>query len=97
MKKTRKRKLCFRVYISDDEEILIDEFETEQETSFVLKEKLDPTKTYKWKIIVTLENGQTMVGAAQKFTVKDFQTNKIKPDNKKGADIRCSNAIGGRY
>jgi hypothetical protein len=79
----------YNLYISDDEEILIDEYETEKETSFVLTKPLDPLKTYKWKVVITLENGQTVVSATSKFTIKDFQTNRLKPEKKKNADIRC--------
>lgn len=78
----------YHLYISDDEEILIDEFETESETTFVLNRKLDPLKTYKWKIIITLENGQTIPGPSNKFTVKDFQTKQSKPE-KQNSDNRC--------
>lgn len=80
----------YHLYISDDEEILIDEFETEAETSFVLRKPLDPLKTYKWKIIVTMENGQQVVGDSQKFTMKDFQTVQKKVDTKKSSETRCS-------
>ncbi len=79
----------YHLYISDDEEILIDEYETTDETSFVLRKPLDPAKTYKWKIIITLENGQTVVGPSSKFTVKNFQTSRLKPDKQKNAGIRC--------
>lgn len=78
----------YHLYISDDEEILIDEFETESETTFVLKTPLDPLKTYKWKIIITLENGQSIPGPSNKFTVKDFQTKQSKPE-KQISDNRC--------
>lgn len=56
----------YHLYISDDEEILIDEFETEAQTSFVLQKPLDPQKTYKWKIIVTLDNGQNESAATHR-------------------------------
>lgn len=79
----------YHLYISDDEEILIDEYETPNETTFVLKKPLDPLKTYKWKIIVTLENGQTVAGPSNKFTVKDFQNSQRKPEKKLNSDIRC--------
>ena len=79
----------YHLYISDDEEILIDEYETPNETTFVLKKPLDPLKTYKWKIIVTLENGQTVAGPSNKFTVKDFQNSQRKPEKKQNSDIRC--------
>ena len=80
----------YHLYISDDEEILIDEYETQNETSFVLKKPLDPQKTYKWKIIVTLENGQQVVSDSQKFTMKDFQTNQKKTETKRSSETRCS-------
>lgn len=80
----------YHLYISDDEEILIDEYETEAETTFVLKKPLNPLKTYKWKIIVTLENGQQVVGDSQKFTMKDFQTNQKKIETKRSSETRCS-------
>jgi hypothetical protein len=80
----------YHLYISDNEEILIDEFETETETSFVLKKTLDPQKTYKWKIIVTLENGQTVVGDSQKFTVNNLQSRQKKTGSRRNSAIRCS-------
>ncbi len=79
----------YHLYISDDDEILIDEYETPNETTFVLKKPLDPLKTYKWKIIVTLENGQTVAGPSNKFTVKDFQNSQRKPEKKQNSDMRC--------
>lgn len=80
----------YHLYISDDEEILIDEFETESETSFKLKKTLDPMKSYKWKIIITLENGQKVVGDSRKFTLKDFQINQKRIETKKSSENRCS-------
>jgi hypothetical protein len=81
----------YNFYISDDEEILIDEYETEQETSYVMKKSLDAAKTYNWKVIVTLENGNTTVGASQKFTVGDIQQNKKKKlPKKRKSEIRCA-------
>ena len=79
----------YHLYISDDDEILIDEFETSGETSFVFRKSLDPLKTYKWKIIVTLENGQTIVGSSQKFSVKGFETNREKKGKKSTIEARC--------
>jgi hypothetical protein len=79
----------YHLFISDDEEILIDEYETTVETTFVLRKPLDPLKTYKWKVVITLENGQTVVGSSSKFTIKDFQTSRLKPEKKQTAGIRC--------
>ena len=81
----------YHLYISDDDEILIDEYETEQETSYVMRKPLDRAKTYKWKVIVTLENGNTTAGTSQKFTVEDIQQNQIrKSEKKRKSEVRCA-------
>lgn len=80
----------YHLYISDDEEILVDEFETETSTLYVLSKTLDRKKTYKWKIVIILENGETIVGAAEKFTVKNLQMNENKISKKGKLNVRCS-------
>ena len=80
----------YHLYVSDDEEILVEEYETERETIYVLKKPLDPAKTYKWKIVITLENGQTIVGDAQKFTVKDLRSDQEIGKRQKKSHVRCS-------
>ncbi len=79
----------YHLYISDDDEILVDEYETEEETSYVLKKSLDPVKTYQWKVVITLEDGNTVIEDSQKFTVKNFQPNQKKSERKEKSDIRC--------
>lgn len=79
----------YHVYISDDDEILIDEFETGKDTSYTLKKTLDPNKAYKWKIIITLENGQILSVDAQKFSARDFQSNQKVRKSKAKSDTRC--------
>lgn len=80
----------YHIYVSDDEEILVDEFETEQETSYALKKPLAPQKTYQWKVVITLEDGKTIIGDSQKFTVKDLQSNQKKSERREKSLIRCS-------
>ncbi len=80
----------YHLYVSDDEEILVDEYETERETIYVLKKPLDPVKTYKWKIIISLENGQRIIGDAQKFTVKDLRSDQEIIKRQKKSHVRCS-------
>src|SRR5205085_73706 len=80
----------YHLYISDDDEILIDEFETEGETSFILRKPLDTLKTYKWKILITLDNGKTVVSPYNKFTVREYETNRLKQEKKMNAEIRCT-------
>ena len=80
----------YHVYVSDDEEILIDEFETNGETTYVLNKPLGPQKSYRWKVIVTLEDGKTIVGDPQKFTVRDLQSNQKRPERREKSIVRCS-------
>lgn len=81
----------YHLYVSDDEEILIDEFETENATSYLLKKQLDPKKSYKWKVIITLENGQVIVADSQKFTSEDIRSVQKRLSNKKQRSVtRCS-------
>lgn len=80
----------YHLYVSDDDEILLDEFESTSETIYVLRKPLDPQKTYRWKVVVTLEDGKTIVGSSQKFTAKDLKFNQMKINKKRNFDVRCS-------
>ena len=80
----------YHLYVSDDEEILVDEFETERETSYVLKKSLEWQKTYQWKVIVTLENGNTVVGDSREFTFENLRLNQNKSEKKGNSETRCS-------
>ncbi len=80
----------YHLYVSDDNEILVDEYETDRENVYFLKKPLDPVKTYKWKIVITLENGQTIVGDAQKFTIKDLRLDQEITKGQKKVQTRCS-------
>ncbi len=81
----------YHLYVSDDNEILVDEFETDQDTSYVLKKPLDPSKAYKWKIVITLENGQVIVADSQKFTPEDIRSVQKKVSSKRQRSVtRCS-------
>lgn len=79
----------YHLYVSDDEEILVDEYETERETVYVLKKPLDSVKTYKWKVVITLENGQMIIGDAQKFTVKNLRSEQENSKRTKKSQTRC--------
>lgn len=79
----------YHLYISDDSQILLEEFETETETSYVLKQRLETGKTYKWKIVATLADGRMIFGNSNPFTFGK----KMKKDlfQKKGKGVvRCS-------
>ncbi len=81
----------YHLYISDDEEILIDEFETENSTSYLLKKQLDPKRSYKWKVIITLESGQVIAADSQKFTSEDIRSIQKRVSGKRQRSVtRCS-------
>lgn len=80
----------YHLYVSDEDEILIDEFETGRETSYTLQKPLDPLKTYKWRAIITLGNGRTLIWNSRKFTIKDVQPSRKKSERKDKSEIRCS-------
>lgn len=80
----------YHLYVSDDEEILIDEYETERETSYTVKKSLDAAKTYNWKVVITTEDGKTIVGDSQKFTIKSLQFNRNKTEKKEKQQVRCT-------
>lgn len=79
----------YHLYVSDDNEVLVDEFETDRDTSYVLKKPLDPTRSYKWKIVITLESGEKLYADAQKFTTKDFQSYFSGRKSKARSNTRC--------
>jgi hypothetical protein len=79
----------YHIYVSDDDQILIDEFETETGTSYILKKMLDPNKDYRLKIVITLENGQTLSVDALKFSAGDFQSNQKVRKSKARSETRC--------
>lgn len=80
----------YHLYVSDEDEILLDEYETEQETSYVLKKPLDPQKIYKWKVVVTLEDGKTIIADSQKISIKNLRLDQENLKRKKKSNVRCS-------
>jgi hypothetical protein len=58
----------YRVFVSDLDERLIDEFETADKTVHVVTAHLDPNTRYEWKLLVELKDGRTLVGASRNFT-----------------------------
>jgi hypothetical protein len=80
----------YHLYVSDDEEILIDEYVTTEGTSYALTKLLDPAKTYQWKVAITLKNGNTVIGDSQKFTVKEIRQNLKKSEKNKKFFVRCT-------
>lgn len=79
----------YHVYISDDDEILVDEYETDQ-TSYVFRKPLDPEKNYIWKMVIELANGRTIVGASQKFKSGEVQVRRSGVVRKMEGQLRCT-------
>lgn len=80
----------YHLFVSDDNEILIDEFETESATSYLLKRQLDPKKSYKWKVMITLESGQVIAADSQKFTSEDIRSVQRKRSSRRERSVtRC--------
>lgn len=79
----------YHLYISDDNEILVDEVETKSDTSYVLTKALSPAKSYKWKIVITLNNGNSLYSDAKKFSANDFQSRSELVRSRGKANTRC--------
>lgn len=58
----------YEVYISDLDENLVDHFESKSQTHYRSTVRLDPAKSYRWKLIITLKNGNKIVGPPQVLT-----------------------------
>ncbi|MGH7889061.1 MAG: hypothetical protein ACRENF_00750 [Thermodesulfobacteriota bacterium] len=79
----------YHLYISDDDEILIDEYETSEQTTYVFKKSLDKNKVYKWKVVILLDNGHSIVGISNKFSLMDFQSRQNTSVRRLNAEVRC--------
>ncbi len=55
----------YEIYIADLDENLIDHFESKSQTSYRSSVVLEPAKTYRWKLVITLTNGNRIVGPPQ--------------------------------
>ncbi|MBX3298518.1 MAG: hypothetical protein KF736_03515 [Acidobacteria bacterium] len=58
----------YDIYISDLDENMIDHFESKSQTHYRSAVRLDPAKSYRWKLIITLKNGKKIVGPPQILT-----------------------------
>lgn len=86
----------YDVYISDLDENLIDHFESDSQTQYRSTVELEPERTYRWKLIITLSNGNKIVGPPQTLKpggVLNSQQNKGATDKQRGTfAIRCVGA-----
>lgn len=63
--------VSYMVFVSDLDEKLIDQFETSDQTAYTVAKVLERDVIYRWKLIVTLKNGERIVGEAQNFRVNN--------------------------
>lgn len=86
--------MSYTLYLSDLDEKLIDQFESESETSYITIARLDPETTYKWKLVVTLKGGRTILATSRNFRLGDLKENEggrnIVLRKKTAASVRCT-------
>lgn len=86
----------YDIYISDLDENLIDHFESDSQTQYRSTVELEPERTYRWKLIITLGNGNKIVGPPQTLNpggVLNSYQKKVAVDKQRGTfAIRCVGA-----
>lgn len=86
----------YDIYISDLDENLIDHFESDSQTQYRSTVELEPERTYRWKLIITLGNGNKIVGPPQTLNpggVLNSHQKKVAVDKQRGTfAIRCVGA-----
>lgn len=84
---------AYDVYISDLDENLVDHFESKSQTQYRSTVRLDPAKSYRWKLIITLKNGNKIVGPPQVLTSNTSNEDTIKSgamERQRGSfELRC--------
>ncbi len=83
----------YDIYISDLDENLIDHFESKSQTNYRSAVRLDPAKSYRWKLVITLKNGNKNVGPPQILTSGKATEDNIKSgamERQRGSfELRC--------
>lgn len=85
----------YAIYISDLNEKLVDHFETETDTSYVSKVRFEQDVVYKWRLVVTLQSGETISSGSQRFSLNDsgeINSDKRKPrlQKRSSPNLRCT-------
>jgi hypothetical protein len=85
----------YAVYISDLEEKLVDRFETDNGTSYTSRAIFERSVVYKWRLIIILKSGETVVGDSQKLLLDELKLNKnsqrsSRTHTRSEMNIRCS-------
>ena len=83
----------YDVYIADLDENLIDHFESKSQTHYRSNVILEPAKSYRWKLIITLKSGNRIVAPPQALKARATPANSAKSGSmeKKRASfaVRC--------
>jgi len=83
----------YDIYISDLDENLIDHFESKSQTYYRSAVRFDPAQSYRWKLIITLKNGNKIVGPPQILTSGKATEDNIKSgamERQRGSfELRC--------
>lgn len=87
--------ILYTIYLSDLDERLIAQYETADETSYLVSVPLDKEKVYRWKLIATLKEGERVVSESQNFKVGDPRNGTRSPEStgvrkKTAASVRCA-------
>ena len=72
----------YDIYISDLDENMIDHFESKSQTYYRSAVRLDPAKSYRWKLIMTLEVGRKCIGTPEMLTSGTATEDNIIPGAK---------------
>ncbi|HMM81499.1 MAG TPA: hypothetical protein PKC65_15915 [Pyrinomonadaceae bacterium] len=65
--------ISYNIYLSDLDERLLDHFETNSKTSYLVTGTLDNETFYRLRLIATLENGERIVSESQNFRISDLK------------------------
>lgn len=88
------RAASYNIYLSDLDERLLDHFETDSKTSYLVTEPLDDETFYRLRLIATLDNGERIVSESQNFKIRDLKRRSQSPGlitlrKKTAAAVRC--------
>ena len=83
----------YAIYISDLDENLIDHFESKSQTNYRSNLRFEPSKSYRWKLIILMKNGKKIVGPPQVLSSGKNSDGSLKSgeiEKKRGSfELRC--------
>lgn len=83
----------YAIYISDLDENLIDQFESKSQTNYRSNLRFEPSKSYRWKLIIMMKNGKKIVGPPQVLSLGKNSDGSLKSgqiERKRGSfELRC--------